>query len=431
MTGSALFRPAIAMLALMTSLSAAEQPLTWEDCVRLTMHHNPALAASSAKVESAESAIGVARSALLPQFSAGASADRIYRDSREDQEATTYGVSLNVEQLLYSGGSKQAALRSARASRDQQVSLASDTGTRVTHDLRRAFIDVLYEQQLVALLGTIEARRQDNFELVELRYEGGSEHKGSLASSAASLFDAQVQLKQADRAVSVSQQILARTMGLTSIPDGGAITGNLERVSLPDNVELEQLAQETPVYDASLASRAIAEAQLADVRSGRRPDLSLMGSAGRAGDENAFDEDSWSVGIKLSFPFWSGGKTSHEIRKAKAALREADAYIADTLNERVRMLAEAQQSLADAADNVGVQAKYVDATDIRAQISRQQYEDGLLSFDNWVVIEDDLIARRKLLLGAQRNALLAEAAWWETTGFSVFSMNSDRTGDEK
>ncbi len=426
MNGSALFRPTIAILTLIASLSAAEEPLTWQSCIRLTAQHNPSLAASSAKLDSAESAIGVARSALRPQFSANASADRSYRDSREDQEATAYGATLNVEQSLYSGGSKQAAVQSARASRDQQVAVASDTESRVTHELRSAFLDVLYAQQLVALLGTIQARRQDNFELVELRYEGGREHKGSLASSDASLFDAQVQLKQADRAVLVSQQVLARTMGLTSLPSGASVSGSLDGAALPEVINLDQVAHETPDYDASLASCAIAEAQLTNARSSSRPGLSLIGSAGRTGDEDAFDEDSWSVGMRLSFPFWSGGKTSHEISKAEAVLRQAEAVVADVLNARVRVLAEAQESLANVLDNVSVQAKYVDAAEIRAQISRQQYEDGLLSFENWIVIEDDLIAKRKQLLGAQRSALLAEAAWWEATGYSAFV----KTGDE-
>jgi len=264
-----------------------------------------------------------------------------------------------------------------------------------------------------------------------LRYEGGREHKGSLASSQASLFDAQVQGKQAARAVAVSRRGLARTMGFASLPVETVVSGALERVHLPESADIEALASETPGYVASMASQKRAEAQLSETRSGYRPNISLTGSAGRFGDEDAFEEDRWAVGLSLSFPLWSGGQTRHEVSKATAALRAAEADVADVLNERVRLLAEAEQTLADATDNVDVQAKYVEAAEIRAQIARQQYEDGLLSFENWIVIEDDLIARKEQLLDARKSALLAEAAWWQATGHEIFSEVSATTGGER
>ena len=67
-----------------------------------------------------------------------------------------------------------------------------------------------------------------------------------------------------------------------------------------------------------------------------------------------------------------------------------------------------------------MQRHYVAAADIRAEISRQQYDDGLLSFENWDLIENDLINKRKGLLDSQRAALLAETAWWRATGYEAF-----------
>ena len=70
------------------------------------------------------------------------------------------------------------------------------------------------------------------------------------------------------------------------------------------------------------------------------------------------------------------------------------------------------------------------AAEIRAEISRQQYEGGLLSFENWIVIEDDLITKKEKLLDARKSALLAEAAWWQVIGQEAFSKAKPRTGDE-
>ncbi|VGO21065.1 TolC family protein [Pontiella sulfatireligans] len=409
------------------SANAAEQPLTWEACVQLTAKNNPSLAVASANVEVAASAISIERSVLFPQLSANASTML----SGPGDKTTRYGASLGVEQLLFSGGGKRAAVRSARAGLESQLAVLSGSRSDVTYALRNAFINVLYAKQRVELLAEIEARRADNLELVELRYEGGREHKGSVASSQASLFDAQVQGVQSARSVSVNRQILARRMGQASLPVDTVVEGTLAQVSPPEETDFETIAREAPAYLESQASLARADAQLSVARSGYWPEVSLVGAAGRYGDENSFDEDYWSTGVKLSFPIWSGGQTRHEVSKAKASLRAADADEARVLDERVRLLVLAKQRFVDAVDNVEVQAKYAEAAEIRAQISRQQYEGGLLSFENWIVIEDDLISKNEQLLNARRSALTAEAAWWQVTGYEAFSQTNPRLGDKQ
>ena len=412
----------------MTVSAGAESTLTWEDCLRQAAQYNPSLVASLAQMEAAEAGVGVARASQWPQLSAGASADRSHRDGADD-EPTGYGASVSAEQSLYSGGKIRASVDAARASLDKTAASTAGSRADLTYDLRAAFVDVLYAQEQVRLMETIERRRQDNLELVDLRYEGGREHLGSLASSQASFFDAQVQLKQARRAVQVNRDILSRTIGCPAFPADTVMVGVLNAVAVPDDLRPEELAPNTPDYTAAFASRRIAEAQQRSARSGYRPSLSLAGSTGRSGDEETFEQDYWSVGLKLSLPLWSGGRTAYELRKADAALKEADANMTETLNRLVRSLAEAQQSMIRSVETVAVQEKYAEAADLRAEIARQQYEDGLMTFENWVVIEDDVISRRKQLLDAQRNAMLTEAAWQRLVGYDAFAGRPDGEGD--
>ena len=145
--------------------------------------------------------------------------------------------------------------------------------------------------------------------------------------------------------MTLTRQVLSRTIGLQARSDELVVTGALGAGEAPESIDVETLARHTPAYVASIASRSVAEAQAVSARGGYKPDVSLTGSAGRSGDEDASEEDSWSVGLKLSFPLWPGGKTKHEVRKAKAALRESEANAADTLNSVARTLAEAHQSL--------------------------------------------------------------------------------------
>jgi len=403
----------------------AGQQLTWQDCVRLAAEHNPAMTAARAQIDAADAGAHAARSALLPQLSAGASATQGGRDSNPDNnDRTAYGTSLNVDQTVYSGGRNTANVRIADATRARANASAAAVMAKTTYDLRASFVDLLYAQTQLQLLREIEKRRQDNMELVDLRYEGGREHKGSLALSQATFFDAQVQTRQAQRLVEINRQALWRIIGITTTPDAFEVTGDMEAGAAPAIRDWDELAQNTPDYAVSIASKAVANAQVEVARSGNWPDVNLSGSAGRYGDDQTFRDDAWSAGLKLNFPFWPGGRNTHDIRKAEAGLREAEANLADTLNTLVRTLANAGQALANAIEEVEVQHRYVAAADVRAEISRQQYGDGLLTFENWDLIENDLIDKRKRLLDSRRAALLAEAAWRRATGYEAFTASA-------
>jgi len=60
---------------------------------------------------------------------------------------------------------------------------------------------------------------------------------------------------------------------------------------------------------------------------------------------------------------------------------------------------------------VGVQDQFLEADLERARISEAQYATGLLSFDNWIIIEDNLVRTRKSHLGARADALRSRAEW--------------------
>ena len=53
--------------------------------------------------------------------------------------------------------------------------------------------------------------------------------------------------------------------------------------------------------------------------------------------------------------------------------------------------------------------QFVEALRLRAEIGRAKYENGLMSFDDWYGIENELVDREKNLLKSQRERVAAEA----------------------
>jgi outer membrane protein TolC len=67
-------------------------------------------------------------------------------------------------------------------------------------------------------------------------------------------------------------------------------------------------------------------------------------------------------------------------------------------------------------DNVSVQRKFLEAARERAKIASAQYSTGLTAFDDWIIIENNLVIAKKAHLNAQSNLLIAEAAWMQAKG---------------
>ena len=70
----------------------------------------------------------------------------------------------------------------------------------------------------------------------------------------------------------------------------------------------------------------------------------------------------------------------------------------------------------NAAQSVDVQQKVLAAGQERSNIAEAQYGVGFISYDNWSIIEDNLVQYKKAYLTAQANALLAEAQWIQAKG---------------
>ena len=67
-------------------------------------------------------------------------------------------------------------------------------------------------------------------------------------------------------------------------------------------------------------------------------------------------------------------------------------------------------------ESLKVQKEMLVAAQERADIAETQYSTGFIAFDNWIIIENDLVKAKKTYLESQANALYAEAEWIQAKG---------------
>ena len=127
-----------------------------------------------------------------------------------------------------------------------------------------------------------------------------------------------------------------------------------------------------------------------------------------------------SVGLSLSIPLFTGGKNYYGFQSTSALASAADLQRENVLREQRRKLEAAWASYLEANLKLKADESFQKASVVRAEIARTRYNNGLLSFEDWDVIENDLIIRQRTILNTKRDRVSAEAAWEQAQGTGVW-----------
>ena len=430
----------------------AEEILSWGDCIKEAKRNHPDLFSGKEIVNQTKAKKLITISNILPQISS----DFNQRYSRRDVtvrtntysydtsgdvnqidtysnetssvgnqktlkrditvKTDTYSYGVNATQLLFDGFKTAYDIRASSKTITAAQSNYEVISSNVRQRLRTAFVELLRAQELLNITEDILNRRKQNVDLVRLRYEAGREHKGSLLTEQANLAQAEIEVTLAKRNIDLSQRRLTKELGrmkLTPIRVEGNFESQYFSRMKPD---FEDLAESNPFLQELIAQKEAARLNLKSAKAVFFPQIHANVSIGRMASYWPPDQDEWSVGVSLSFPLFEGGRRVAEVSRTKAVFRQTQADERSGRDSIILTLEDTWTNFQDAVDTVEVEKNFLNATQERAKITRALYSNGLVSFDNWTIIEDDLVRSKKSLLAAQANALIAEANWIQAKG---------------
>ncbi len=418
-----LFKPnrfsVTAALLLLAGFLHADEPLTWQNCFSRTVENNIDLSVGRLKLKEAEAALKSQESVYYPSVSASAS--RSASGSRAIGDANWsngegLAASMNASYTIFDGFGNRARVTQTEAELYAEKANFDQTRSNVEYDLRKAFSDMLYAQELLELVKNIAARRADNTRLVEMRFEGGREHKGSLLLKQAQLADALYSVGEAERALELARRRLAGMMKQTVYPDF-TVSGELRTNAPPSDVSLDELARQTPTYHSAEANIKAAEQGYIITRSVRFPKVTANASMAGSGRHDILQE-SWGTSIGVSLPLFTGWKNSQDIiisgLKREQSRLDAENTMLDLLNNLQVTLNACRNRYAA----LSVQNLQLEAATVRATVARAQYQQGLISFQDWDTIETSLVTSQKNWLASRLAADQAAAAWQNAMGLS-------------
>lgn len=430
--------PLLAALLMATAISGPASPrlsaaevLTWEQCMDEAARNHPDLRSASEAVRKAEAQRLVDRGALYPSLSVSVGGNRSgnFMDASGGSTLVSGGggagngswsAVASASQLLYDGGKARNTVKSdaetARAT--QYAANVISSGTR--YALRSAFVQLLTAQQQVRIAREIEEIRRHSLRLIGLLYKSGTENSGSLSKARADLAQAEFESAQAERAVAMSQAILCTQLGryeLSPVAVSAPFTASEPWRSSPD---FDRLVRDHPSYRQLQAQKDASRYGLEAARSAFVPKLSLTSSVGN----NSFgslppDRVGWQVGVNVAVPIYQGGSGRAAVSQARASLNKLSADEESGYLSLMRTLQQSWKGFRDAAASVDVQKQYLDAATERSRIAEAQYSAGLVSFNEWTIIEDNLVTAKKSYLAARSSLLTAEASWVQAKGGSI------------
>ena len=404
-----LFSLAAAVLLAATAATASAQRLDLAGAYGLAAENDPEFQAAQAARDAALESVAIARAGLRPSVALGGSASL----ERDDVDGTTsssdtftrLSLSLEASQAIYR---PDRTIRLGQA-RTREEKAAVDFAVR-TQEL----VDRVAESYFGVLEASDDYRfAQTNREAIDqqLRQAQQRFEVGLIAvtdvEEAKSRFDlASAREIGAKNALDNAREAMREIIG--EYPEELAPLGQDIPLVVPEPTDIDAwtgtaLERNLTVKSASFAV-AIAKEAIRLAGSGGEPALDFFGRAevqDSNRDPGGQDRIGTSIGIRLNWPFHTGGRVSAETRQARAGHREAMHLEERARRNAVRLTRQAYLGVESAIARVGALTQAVvssqsalDAVDAGFQVGTRTSVDVLDAQRDLFQAQNDLAAAR-------------------------------------
>jgi outer membrane protein TolC len=403
--------------------------LSWQEVLELARKHNPELRAQYAALRASRADYDGSRSGFYPQLVAGFDVTKSHRSSQIDQADASerYDLSLSLRQNIFDGFADSQKVKKAKTAVNASKLEVLTTKLRLGFDLVSSFSSLSFAQASELLQEKIIGRRQENLNIVTLRFENGRENKGSVLQSEAYLAAARFELDKARQDQLVFKRELYSLIGLDKAEKEDKSWRQLtlngvvptEKPLADESLDLKALALLHPDVKLARARAAMAMADVGLSRARFYPSLETRAQYG-LGDDSFFpNQSAWSISLGVSYPLYSGGADSAALRKAKQSYLEAKLSVRASVNRQLDSLEKSLLSYRQAYAQLDVEKAFEKAAIVRAEIARSKYNNGLMSFEEWDRLESELMSRQKSVLRLERDLVQSYAAWLKAQGKGV------------
>lgn len=388
----------------------AALPLTLDAAIAIALRQNPLIRSAKAEIERAKGQVIEVRAELLPQVNLSAVYQQEARDLVAGQTgamgATTgiaststptptptptpspspspgatpaptpratpiprvfvqdksWQVTVEVSQVLYSGGRITAALRMAKLSRDAAGLKLRDTINTVLADVRSQFYNVLATRALIKVQEESVAYLDAQWKDQKKRYATGSVPQFNVLQAEVALANARPTLIQARNNYHIAQLTLAKTLGCEpSQPSWQEPFQALGDLSIPTPAldlggGLKAARECNPALEAQRLSICIELQDILVQKAGYKPTLNA--NAGYTVENDRLSNSlgdavhGWFFTVQGNWAIFDGFATYGKVKQARARLEQAKATYEDAMQQTDLEVQQAWANLQEARETI-------------------------------------------------------------------------------
>ncbi len=377
---------------------------------------NPTLGAQRASLRQSEEGYFQARAGLLPSLSATGSVGETVDTwgGAPENDSSSYGLTLN--QSIYRGGrtrgSIDASLPRIEAARQQLRS----TEQSVLLDAVSAHMNVVRDQQVVAIRSNNVEVLAEQLRAARDRFEVGEITRTDVAQAEARLSGARAQLSAAQAALAASRAGYARVTGVDPVEPDNA--GPSEQVPAEFADAAEVAINRNPDLLAAQYSEQAAEYGVRVARGAQLPEIGLRASVseGRESDFSGQGRGTASITANVTMPIFTGGLNRSNVREARAAADQARLSGLTVRRQVIEGATNAWNNYLAALAVIESSREAVRANEIAFEGVEQEALVGLRTTLDVLNAEQELLNSRLELVRAERDLTVASYALLQAMG---------------
>lgn len=394
--------------------------LSWYDVLKEAKEKNYQLKQTELNLQQTRLKLEKLKGDFYPQISLGAASSKNYKENFESETNYSYSLSLGIN--LFSGFSRINNLKLQILELQIMEEFYIRTLSDIISELKKNFVNLWCSQEMITLAEKIFQRRQQNYELVKLKYESGREDLGSFLRVEADKFQAEYDLIKAKRDYEQSLRELLKTIGKESfeeikIKTDFSFKNDTDNFLTKDVAELISLLPEYKIKKYQVEQIKLQEKI---TKSNFYPTISASIGYGLSDTKPIPDTNKWNLSFTLraSYNIFNGFKDLNDLKIANINIKTKELELYDTKLNLQNNFYLLKKNFIDLKELLKVKEKYLKALEKQAEIISIKYANGLATYYDWYQTEDSFINLQKNLLNLKKELIISEIELKKFLGFT-------------
>lgn len=392
----------IILLSLMMITVSFSQTLklTLQESIELGLQNSKDLKISQSKLKSSDAKVSEVNSMFLPQLKFTANYTRL-SDNVPPFQVTTpfsampirisdpvldnYNLRLSLQQPLFTGFRLSSSGKAAEYNLNAAQSEYSKEMNNAAMDIHNAFWNYYRTQEVRDLLAKSLKQIENHLNDTKNFLENGLVTQNDFLKLQVQYSNTRLQLIEAENSADVARAVFNKALGLSLDAPTEISADNLEtRTAGYDIQELIKEAKTNRDEIESLAFRyKAAEENITSARAGWFPNIYLTGNYYYSNPNTRFQplreewNDTWDVGITLSWDIWDWGMTSSRTTQAEELSVQTAATL-EKLNDNIEVeVYQSYLSLIKSKEKVEVSRLSLEQASENYRITSEKYNEQL------------------------------------------------------